>query len=171
MLTKVTQEFLSKEPNDEEMMAFLDEHIYAKHLVPDDILSIIERLNDEKNKHKTIYKYVVSDILSSNMERVLNIILNIKDQRTSEIAEPKYGLYEFPKNCISIKSPITKIEPPPSIFEIINVLTEGTNTMVMPERTPGRERGRITRRNTLKELAPRSLAASIRDLSSLMMTE
>lgn len=87
MLTKETQEFLSKEPNDEEMMAFLDEHIYAKHLVPDDILSIIERLNDEKNKHKTIYRYVESDILSLDMERVLNIILNIKDQRTSEISE------------------------------------------------------------------------------------
>ena len=87
MLTKITQEFLSKEPNDEEMMVFLEEHINAKHLVPDDILSIIERLNDEKNKHKTIYRYVESDILSLDMERVLNIILNIKDQRTSEISE------------------------------------------------------------------------------------
>ena len=87
MLTEITKEFLNKQPNDEEMMAFLKEHISARHLVPDDILSIIENLNDEKNKHKTIYRYVEGDILSIYMERVLNIILNIKDQRISEMVE------------------------------------------------------------------------------------
>ena len=39
--------------------------------------------------------------------------------------------------------------------------TEGMNTMVTPESTPGRERGKVTRRKTVKELAPRSWAASI----------
>lgn len=87
MLTEITKEFLNKKPNDEEMMAFLEKHNSARHLVPDDILSIIESLNDEKNKQKTIYRYVVSDILSLNMERVFSIILSIKDQRISEILE------------------------------------------------------------------------------------
>ena len=87
MLTEITKEFLNKQPNDEEMMFFLKEHISARHLVPDDILSIIENLNDEKNKHKTIYRYVEGDILSIYMERVFNIILNIKDQRISEMVE------------------------------------------------------------------------------------
>ena len=87
MLTEITKEFLNKQPNDEEMMAFLKEHISARHLVSDDILSIIENLNDEENKHKAINRYVMSDILSSNMERVFNIILNIKDQGISERVE------------------------------------------------------------------------------------
>lgn len=87
MLTEITQEFLNKKPNDEEMMAFLKEHISVGNLVHDDVLSIIERLNDEKNKHKAIYRYVVNDVLSSNMERVFNIILNIKDQGISERVE------------------------------------------------------------------------------------
>lgn len=87
MITKITQEFLNKDPNDEEMMAFLKEHIYAGHLPHDDILSIIERLNDEKNKHKAINRYAVDDVLSLNMERFFNIILNIKDQEISERLE------------------------------------------------------------------------------------
>lgn len=87
MLNKITLEFLSKKPNDEEMMAFLQEHIYARHLFSDDILSIIERLSDERNKNRAIKKYVVNDILSLNMERVFSIILNIKDQEISERAE------------------------------------------------------------------------------------
>ena len=87
MLTEITKEFLNKQPNDEEMMAFLKEHISERHLVSDDILSIIENLNEEENKHKTINRYVMSDILSLNMERVFNIILNIKDQGISERVE------------------------------------------------------------------------------------
>ena len=50
MLTKETQEFLSKNPKDEEMMTFLEKNISERHLVHDDILSIIEMLNDEENK-------------------------------------------------------------------------------------------------------------------------
>ena len=61
--------------------------------------------------------------------------------------------------------------PPPSILLMAKVDTEGTNTMVMPERTPGRLNGRMTRRNTLKVSAPRSWAASMRERSSLIMTE
>ena len=87
MLTEITKEFLNKQPNDEEMMAFLKEHISARHLVSDDILSIIENLNEEENKHKAINRYIMSDILSLNMERVFNIILNIKDQGISERVE------------------------------------------------------------------------------------
>jgi len=87
MLTEITKEFLNKRPNDEEMMCFLEKHNSARRLDSDDILSIIESLNDEKNKHKTIYRYVESDILSLNMERVFSIILNIEDQRISETIE------------------------------------------------------------------------------------
>ena len=87
MITKITQEFLNKNPNDEEMMAFLKEHIYTGQLVPDDILSIIERLNDEKNKHKAINRYAVDNVLSLNMERFFDIMLNIKDQGISERLE------------------------------------------------------------------------------------
>ena len=87
MLTEITKEFLNKQPNDEEMMAFLKEHISERHLVSDDILSIIENLNEEENKHKAINRYIMSDILSLNMERVFDIILNIKDQGISERVE------------------------------------------------------------------------------------
>ena len=44
-----------------------------------------------------------------------------------------------------------------------NVDTDGTNTMVMPDSTPGSDRGRITLRNTVTVLAPRSRAASSRE--------
>ena len=87
MLTEITKEFLNRRPNDEEMMFFLEKHNSAGRLDSDDILSIIESLNDEKNKHKAIYRYVESDILSLNMERVFSIILNIEDQRISETVE------------------------------------------------------------------------------------
>ena len=92
MITDVTQEFLSKNPKDEEMMSFLKEHISAGHLVHDDILSIIERLSDEENKSRAINRYVGNDVatldvLSLNMERVFTIILNMKEQENRERAE------------------------------------------------------------------------------------
>lgn len=92
MITDVTQEFLSKNPKDEEMMSFFKEHISAGHLVHDDILSIIERLNDEENKIRAINRYVGNDVatldvLSLNMERVFTIILNMKEQENRERAE------------------------------------------------------------------------------------
>ncbi len=92
MITDVTQEFLSKNPKDEEMMSFLKEHISAGHLVHDDILSIIEKLNDEENKIRAINRYVGNDVatldvLSLNMERVFTIILNMKEQENRERAE------------------------------------------------------------------------------------
>ena len=49
--------------------------------------------------------------------------------------------------------------------------TDGTNTMVMPDSTPGSDRGRMTLRNTVTELAPRSLAASNSERSIFPMTE
>ena len=92
MLTKETQEFLSKNPKDEEMMTFLEKNISERHLVHDDILSIIEMLNDEENKIRAINRYVGKDVssldvLSSNMERVFSIISNMKDQEKRERAE------------------------------------------------------------------------------------
>ena len=92
MLTKETQEFLSKNPKDEEMMAFLEKNISARHLVPDDILSIIEILNDEENKIRAINRYVGKDVsslavLSLNMRRVFSIISNIKDPGKRERLE------------------------------------------------------------------------------------
>ena len=92
MRTKETQEFLSKNPKDEEMMTFLEKNISERHLVHDDILSIIEMLNDEENKIRAINRYVGKDVssldvLSSNMERVFSIISNMKDQEKRERAE------------------------------------------------------------------------------------
>ena len=68
-----------------------------------------------------------------------------------------------PRNCRSIRSPSNSSVPPPSIRLMANVDTEGTNTMVMPDSTPGRLRGRMTLRNTVTVLAPRSRAASRRE--------
>jgi len=79
---------------------------------------------------------------------------------TSEMAAPSCGLYAPPRNCRSIRSPSSSSVPPPSIRLMANVDTEGTNTMVMPDSTPGRLRGRMTLRNTVSVLAPRSRAAS-----------
>ena len=92
MRTKETQEFLSKNPKDEEMMAFLEKNISERHLVHDDILSIIEMLNDEENKIRAISKYVGKDVssldvLSSNMGRVFSIISNMKEQEKRERVE------------------------------------------------------------------------------------
>ena len=92
MRTKETQEFLSKNPKDEEMMTFLEKNISERHLVHDDILSIIEMLNDEENKIRAISKYVGKDVssldvLSSNMGRVFSIISNMKEQEKRERVE------------------------------------------------------------------------------------
>lgn len=92
MRTKETQEFLSKNPKDEDMMTFLEKNISERHLVHDDILSIIEMLNDEENKIRAINRYVGKDVssldvLSSNMGRVFSIISNMKDQEKRERAE------------------------------------------------------------------------------------
>ena len=92
MLTKETQKFLNENPKDEEMMAFLEKNISVRHLVLDDILSIIEILNDEENKIRAINRYVGKDVssldvLSSNMGRVFSIISNMKDQEKRERAE------------------------------------------------------------------------------------
>lgn len=92
MRTKETQEFLSKNPKDEEMIAFLEKNISERHLVHDDILSIIEMLNDEENKIRAISKYVGKDVssldvLSSNMGRVFSIISNMKEQEKRERVE------------------------------------------------------------------------------------
>ena len=51
------------------------------------------------------------------------------------------------------------------------VLTDGTKTIVIPEITPGRERGKITFLNFVNEFEPKSSAASSRDLSSFDITE
>ena len=92
MRTKETQEFLSKNPKDEEMMTFLEKNISERHLVHDDILSIIEMLNDEENKIRAINRYVGKDVssldvLSSNMGRVFSIISNMKEQEKRERVE------------------------------------------------------------------------------------
>ena len=62
-----------------------------------------------------------------------------------------------------MRSPSSSSVPPPSIRLMAKVDTDGTNTMVMPDTTPGRDRGRITRRNTVRLPAPRSRAASSRE--------
>ena len=97
--------------------------------------------------------------------------MRMMTMRTSEMAEPRFGLYAEPRNCISMRSPMSRFPPPPSILEIINVETAGTNTMVTPEMTPGMLMGRTTLRKTLRLFAPRSCAASMTLLSILVSTE
>ena len=63
---------------------------------------------------------------------------------TSEIAEPRFGVYELPRNCNSMMSPISWLVQPPSILEMMNVEIAGTNTMVIPVLTPGRLSGMTT---------------------------
>ena len=87
MMTELTRKFLQKEPSDEEMITFLDEHYSERHLVPDDIISIIQQMKDVKNMHKSIYKYAQGDLLFFKRDEFLNIIGNINDQRRSEILE------------------------------------------------------------------------------------
>lgn len=53
----------------------------------------------------------------------------------------------------------------------IKVLIDGMSTIVMPDTTPGRLSGKMTRRSTPRLLQPRSRAASIRRVSILAMTE
>lgn len=80
---------------------------------------------------------------------------------TKAMAEPRCGLYEFPRKHISITSPIITLPRPPSIFEITNVLNDGANTIVIPEKNPGKLSSRITLKKISVLLAPRSHAASI----------
>ena len=69
-----------------------------------------------------------------------------------------------------MRSPSSSVLPPPSSLLMAKVDTEGIKTMVMPLMTPGMDRGKITRRNTLAVLAPRSWAASMTLGSILSMT-
>ena len=80
------------------MKTFLEKNISERHLVHDDILSIIEMLNDEENKIRAINRYVGKDVsslevLSSNMGRVFSIISNMKDQEKKR----KSRIYNYRK--------------------------------------------------------------------------
>ena len=77
----------------------------------------------------------------------------------------------MPRNCISIRSPISRLEPPPSILEMMNVLIAGTNTIVTPDMIPGTESGTTTLNNIETGLHPRSEAASSRLRSIFTITE
>ncbi len=66
---------------------------------------------------------------------------------------------------------MSRLEPPPSILEIMNVLIAGTNTIVTPDMMPGTESGTTTLNSVDTGLHPRSDAASMRLLSILTITE
>ncbi len=66
---------------------------------------------------------------------------------------------------------MSRLPPPPSIREMMKVLIEGTNTIVMPVVTPGMASGMMTRPVTCHMFAPRSCAASMTELSILVMIE
>ena len=70
-----------------------------------------------------------------------------------------------------MRSPMSILEPPPSIREIMKVEMAGTKTMVTPVEMPGTLRGKITLEKTWKGLAPRSWAASMTRSSILVMME
>ena len=83
-----------------------------------------------------------------------------------EMALPKFQSPEV-RNCDSMMLPTSTNWPPPRSFGMKKLETAGRNTSVMPEMTPGRESGSVTRRNACTGVAPRSLAASSRLLSIL----
>ena len=60
--------------------------------------------------------------------------------------------------------------PPPRMRGIKNVVTEGMNTIVMPDMIPGRLNGSVTRTKVRGPLAPRSWAAS-RSLTSILFSD
>ena len=63
---------------------------------------------------------------------------------TRDRAEPKFQSLAS-RNCRSMMSPKRKKLPLPSSREMAKVVTAGMNTMVIPEITPGRDRGMTTR--------------------------
>ena len=66
---------------------------------------------------------VLSNFWSSSMLKIMNTIM------TSESPEPRYQ-FEFTVNSCSMMLPMRFILPPPSMFEITNVVSAGMNTMV-----------------------------------------
>ena len=75
---------------------------------------------------------------------------------TRESPLPTCQLLFCLKDC-SITFPIRRILPPPRRSEITNVVSAGTNTMVMPLITPGILSGKITLQKVCTGFAPRSL--------------
>ena len=71
------------------------------------------------------------------MLRIMNTII------TSDSPEPRYQ-FELTVNSCSMILPIRLILPPPSMFEITNVVSAGINTIVMPLTIPGTESGNMT---------------------------
>ena len=95
------------------------------------------------------------------------MLINIKIISTKDKPEPACQLLTI-LNCCSITLPINTILLPPRIFEIVNVVRDGTKTMIIPLTTPGKLRGHIIRIKVWKKFAPKSLAAFIISLSILI---
>src|SRR5690606_3432066 len=101
--------------------------------------------------------------ITAMLKRITTII-------TTEMAEPK-PQSPTTRNCCSMRLPMRAYWPPANSLEMTNVVMAGMHTMVIPETTPGRLKGRMTLMKTWKGLAPRSPAASTTPLSILLSTE
>jgi len=67
-----------------------------------------------------------------------------------------------------MRLPISMYWPPPRSFGITKVDMDRRNTIMIPLTTPGMESFQVILQKVWKGLAPRSLAASISDLSILL---
>lgn len=121
MITELTRDFINTNPTDEEMSRFLEEHYKSRHLVHDDIIAIIERMQDEKNKHKAIYKYAQGDLLFFKKDAFFNIVVNINDQKIGEILE--YIIIQRLKNQMET-DPKRGKEIAHSVYEYLNSLEQ-----------------------------------------------
>ena len=68
-------------------------------------------------------------------------------------------------NCCSIKLPINAYCPPPNNFGITNDETAGKKTIVIPVKTPPNDNLNVIFQKVVIGFAPKSLLASIKDLS------
>ena len=61
--------------------------------------------------------------------------------------------------------PINRYPPPPNNLGITKLDTDGKKTNVIPEMTPGKDKGSVIFKKRWRRLAPKSLAASNKLLS------
>ena len=79
------------------------------------------------------------------------------------------GQFLAERNWFLIRLPMYMVFAPPIISEIKKKPRDGINVWMEPAKIPGMVSGRMTRVKVCARDAPRSLAASRRDLSSFSM--
>ena len=95
-----------------------------------------------------------------------NIIgITIKMSIAIETAEAT-GQSLLEKNSLQITLPIIKLSAPPKSDGITNSPIAGIKTKALPAKMPGKDKGSVIFKKVTIELAPKSVEASRRELSS-----